>query len=107
MSIDDYQREFGTTTICKVHDDYDLEWINQSKRDDGNLTKFTMAQGGQMFVIVSQVNPRISNKSDRYSVGKTRIVLARINEHDSLEYLSHKYDQGNCDTDLELDLAPG
>ena len=53
MSIEDYQREFGNTTICKVHDDYDLEWIHHSKRDDGNLTKFTLAKGGHMFISVA------------------------------------------------------
>lgn len=76
MSIEDYQREFGNTTICKVHDDYDLEWIHHSKRDDGNLTKFTLTKGGHMFISVAQVNPRISNKSDRYQIGKTRMIVA-------------------------------
>lgn len=40
MTVEDYKNEFGTTTICKVHDDFDLQWVRQEKRDEGNLTKF-------------------------------------------------------------------
>jgi len=28
MAIEDYKATFGSTTICKVHDDYNLETIN-------------------------------------------------------------------------------
>lgn len=89
MAIEDYKATFGSTTICKVHDDYNLETINQQKKDEGNLTKFTVENPGNLFVSVSQVTARVMNKSDGYTPGKVRILIARINEHDSLEYVSN------------------
>jgi hypothetical protein len=84
-----------------------MEWIHHSKRDEGNLTKFNMEKAGNIFVSVNQVNPRTCDKSSGYAIGKTRLIIARLNEDENLDYLSHKYDQCNHNTELELDLAPG
>jgi len=53
MSIINYKEEFGSTTICKVNENYHYKFVTHEKRDEGNLTKFFVNGQGSVWVTVS------------------------------------------------------
>lgn len=91
MSIEDYKSEFGSTTICKVNDNYHHSSIKHFKQNEGNMTKFSVSGQGSVWVNVSQIQQRQLPKCN-YSPGSVRILIAKLDENDSLDYVSHSYE---------------
>ena len=54
MSLSDFKNEFGTTTICSCHDDWEYEWIDCERNSDGHLNKFEVGSSCRVMITLSQ-----------------------------------------------------
>jgi hypothetical protein len=74
---------------------------------DGNFTKFTLEEDTTIWISLSQIAPRMVPKSENYNAYPGKILLARMEDDDSLHYCAHLFGAWKQDINLEARCQTG
>lgn len=109
MSYTDFIEYFTKVTICQEVDGYQLYCVNDYHAPDkGRVYRMTVAEAGQVFIMLTQPVKYGYAPEDNYQYSEGRVVVAKIQSDGELDYVN-----GFLLTDKkheiwgELELEPG
>ena len=104
LSIEDYKEEFGDTTICAVYDDYDYQSVEHRESSSGNFTQFSIDEDCTAYITLNQMAKRMVSKRHNYDPFPSKLLLARLDDDGSMQYVGHKtaYWTDQCTYEAEL-----
>ena len=110
MSLEDYQANFLTTVICKIHDAYQYT-TSEVKQDIGGNTilKFQINRDQKAFFNLSQLAYRIVPREYGYHPYNAKMILAKLDKENKdfpLQYIDAIVAEKD-DIPLEADLIAG
>ena len=108
MSVEDFQSEYDSVTICKVHDNYTFENVKCEKIANGNGSFFTLKKKQHVFLTLSQKMYRQYSRDLCYYAFRSKLLLGRVSTSGGgVELVGHRSKYHKQNTVIEAYLEPG
>ena len=94
ISIEDFHKEYESTTVCFVDDSLNYEWISHTYFRYGNLSTFSLVKANPINISVAQVHQWMTSNKSKYKPFICYFAMFKVLKSGELKYKFHDLSVG-------------